>query len=144
MTEDTKSFDLNSLFIGIIGSIIGGFFVYWILKDINKQSNIITGQQYLNNERWYPIRDISGRIVDLHVSTNAQINDGNRSHTIYRSIGPVLSEYSPETNIVNNQIASKISVDQLTDMVNQRLQKRWIQLNKKENDMARQRRFNMV
>lgn len=139
----------GSLWNSILGSIIGGFVVYLLLKDrLQAQLPVgIGGQQYQNAESWQLQRGDDGRISNLTVSRDAHIGNGynkeNRDDksVVYKPLSYdnrgceiTYSDY-PES------INKTINVDLLTETVNQRLEKRWAQLNKKENDLMRRQRF---
>ena len=132
----------SPLWTSIMGSIIGGLFIFWLLKSSLQNLPIGTmGSQYQNAETWQLNRGLDGRISNLTVSRDARIGDGGISpneHGFHTTYLPLPIENS--VPIVNN----KINVDDLTNMVQQRLQKRWEQLNKKTNDYERQRRYGMV
>jgi hypothetical protein len=143
----------NSLWLSILGSIIGGYVLFLILKRSLENPSIGTvGSQYVNDENWTLSRGEDGRISNLSVSRNAQINSGihNENKTSSSVIYKPLSdenrgcEITYSDRVDNNRINNRIDVDLLTSMVQTRLQKRWEQLNKKENDYQRQKRFGMV
>lgn len=145
----------NSLWLSILGSIVGGYFLFLILKKSLEIPSIGTmGSHYLNDENWSLSRGEDGRISNLTVSRNAQISNEyhneNKPSVIYKPLSAenrgceiTYSDYSDYSDPIDNRINNKIDVDQLTNMVQQRLQKRWAQLNKKENDLLRRQRFGM-
>lgn len=145
---DREDNDLKTMLKTITAIVIGGAIVWYLFYKPTTQpvgsTSIESGSQYKNDEVWELNRSVDGRIANLRVSRDAQINDGgsgnnnNKSTTVYRPLE------SPINQISDNRISNTINVDQLTNMVQNRLQKRWVELNKKTNDYERQRRFGMI
>jgi hypothetical protein len=97
MTEDKQS-TTNLILIGIVSSIIGGLFVYYLLKKTNKldpdvqyanssklntienkiqPSQVIQNPNntiYKNNESWEILRDRNGFISKLNVLRDVKLN----------------------------------------------------------------------
>ena len=142
MDEDLKSF-LRT----VASIVVGGALVYYLFyrphtqsvgtQSVGTVSNVENHQKYTNAEIWHPIRDQNGHITDLQVSRNAQIGNGN----IQTNVNGSTTTYLPLENVRTNQVNNKIDVDMITNMVQNRLQKRWVQLNKKTNDLTRQQRY---
>jgi len=49
MTEETKSLITNNLIIGIVGSVIGGLIVYYLLKSKLQQSVTLQSSSTIEN-----------------------------------------------------------------------------------------------
>jgi hypothetical protein len=127
--KDNMDEDLKSILKTVVGVVIGGTILYYLFYKPSTQSTETAG----NRQRY----------TDLNTDSNTDLNN-NRLSTIYRPIGTETEIKTLDTNQINNNVNNKIDVDQLTNMVQQRLQKRWIKLNKKENDMQRQQRYGFV
>lgn len=142
--------DLWSMMIGVA---IGAAFVYLILKDrsvqtvgktesvndVNMSGQVVTSQ-YKNDETWNLNRGQDGRIMNLVVSRDARVGNGIGNNV--NDINNSTTTYVPLGN-TNNQAydSNKINVDLLTERIQQKLDKRYTELNKKICDLDRQRRF---
>lgn len=125
----------------LFGFALGAAFVYIVFKDKIDRTVETIGSQYKNDEVWQLNRGSDGRIANLRVSRDAQVGNDIGNSNIINDTHQLSPGYIP---IEIPDYQGRIDVDSLTSAIQQKLEKRYMELNKKQSDLHRRQRFGMV